>query len=451
MVRGNIASRCASFRWMRQTGRLGMRVLLAGSLAIGACLPAQALLVGTTPDVIPNTWTYPGDNPGYYNIGKTGTYLNTVYLGDGWVLSAMHTGISTVKFEHMSTVFRPIPNQGYIVPNPTGMGLSATTDLRLQRIVGDSTNVHPGLPSLTIGSQPLTLNAEVMYVSYGVTRNAAESHFAIDLQTSPPAWGEVPDRSTYNGYKSNGQGKRWGTNHIADDNVVMNEYDANLTTNLYTTRGNVISYLTTYDENSSNPYESQAVGGDSGSGVFHKRDGQWELAGIVHSNIIHPGQSIPGGFNSPNALAIYGNSTAFADLSSYRSQILAIMTAQADYSIAGDVNMDGYVSGNGTGPASSDDVTAFVQGWRYDNGTGKGTILSWSKGDLNRDGAVNAADFFKLRQAFGTAGGAEFSVDAIGAALFGLAVPEPSTAMLFLLAGGAILVTRRRRSSTKVS
>jgi hypothetical protein len=156
-------------------------------------------------------------------------------------------------------------------------------------------------------------------------------------------WTEVGSNSTYNGYKASGQGKRWGTNHIADDNVVLGEADANLTANINAGPGDVISYLTVYDQNSSNPYESQAVGGDSGTPVFHKRSGQWELTGIIHGNLIYSGQvnaqAVPP-FNTSNTMAIYGNATAFADLSSYRSQILAIMNAHV-YSILGDVNLDG--------------------------------------------------------------------------------------------------------------
>jgi hypothetical protein len=117
------------------------------------------------------------------------------------------------------------------------------------------------------------------------------------------------------------------------------------------------------------------------------------------------------------------------------------MTRLADYSIMGDVNLDGVVTGNGTGPAAFDDVTAFVAGWNYNNGTGQGTVTSWKHGDLNRDGRTDVADFLKLRSGLN----APIS-SAVVATLFGSAnVPEPSTAMLTLLAASLIAGKRRVR------
>ena len=70
------------------------------------------------------------------------------------------------------------------------------------------------------------------------------------------------------------------------------------------------------------------------------------------------------------------------------------------------------MSGNGTGPAATDDVTAFVQGWGSQQATGD--INSWKKGDLNLDGKVDVLDFLTLRQAF-TASGSGASLIALGA------------------------------------
>ena len=124
----------------------------------------------------------------------------------------------------------------------------------------------------------------------------------------------------------------------------------------------------------------------------------------------------------------------------YPKSISDIMSQLSDYSIMGDVNLDGVVTGNGTGPAISDDVTAFVAGWNYNNGTGTGTVTSWKHGDLNRDGRTDVADFLKLRS--GLNGPIS---SAVVAALFGSGnMPEPSTAMLAMLAASLMAVTRRR-------
>ncbi len=457
MVRGNEERRDASPQAVKQTRRAALRGLLVAGLLVWLSGSARALIVGATPNVIPNTATAPANDPGFLNSVKIGNFssgvclsncYNATYLGDGWVLTARHVGdFYPAKFDHIATPFTMIPNQGYYIANPAGLGLTEFTDLRLYRIKGDAANLDPGVPKLTIGSQPLTLDASVTYVGNGVTRAAAESHYSVDNSVNPPTWTEVASRSTYNGYKPGGGGKLWGTNNIANDNVVLNETDPDLTAILTPNGRSVISYLSVFDENSSNPNETQAVGGDSGGSVFYNRSGQWELVGVVNANLIYPGQSVLGVFNSSNSLAIYGNATAFADLSSYRNEILSIMNAHADYSVAGDVNLDGLVTGDGTGPTATDDISAFVQGWRYDNGTGQGNILSWSKGDLNHDGKVNASDFFKLRQAFGATGSSATSFTALATAMLGIAVPEPSTAVLLLLAAGSFLATARRRRS----
>jgi hypothetical protein len=419
--------------------------LAAICLTTTLCLPAHALIVGTTPGVITDTSTPPVDNPGWANVGSTATFLNAVYLGDGWVLSAKHTGVSAITLS--TGTFQPIKigqssnpqqqqYQAFVVPNPTGMGLSALTDLRLYRINGD-----PGLPSLTIASQPPTpggtIGAEVVMISNGVLRSANETNYSVNSSANPWLWTEIPSFGAYRGYQPNGSGKRWGTNHIANDNAVLGESDANLTGNINAGRGDVISYLTVFDQYAGG-LEAQVVGGDSGSGVFYNRDGQWELTGITHANLLYSGQSTAT-FNPSNSLAIYGNATAFADLSSYHDQILAIMSDHADYSIMGDVNLDGLVSGTGAGPVPTDDISAFVEGWKFDNGLGQGDITSWTKGDLNRDGVTNVADFALLRTAFnGQMSGSVVSQ-------FAGAVPEPSTGLLGLLGLVSLMVRSRLR------
>ena len=369
--------------------------LLTIALVVATCAsrPAQALLVGTTPGTIPDTSVNPASfgpgwtagDPGWANAAKTGTFLNAIYIGDGWVLSAAHTGVSAVQFDLNGPHYQPIPNQSFQVPNPTGVsGLTSQfADLRMYRISED-----PGLPSLTLATQPLSLNDEVVYMSYGVYRNPAELHWNVNNSTNPPTWTSVASGGTFSGYDIAGAGKRWGTNQVADDNVVLGESDADLTTIV---NNGTIANLTVYNQSSSNPFEAQVVGGDSGSAVFHKQNGQWQLAGIVVANYIFNGQSTSS-FNPNNSLAVYGNATAFADLSSYATQIAAIKAAHADYSIAGDINLDGVVDSN--------DVNAFVANWRYDNGTGQGSLTSWQHGDLSHDGKTDVTDFFLLRNAF---------------------------------------------------
>jgi hypothetical protein len=416
--------------------------VLTIAMAMAASAPklAHALMVGTTPGVIPDTsvnpanfgpdWT--GGDPGWANAGTTSSFLNAVYIGDGWVISAYHTGVTAVQFDSNGPRYQPIPNQNYRVPNSADVGGSA--DLRLYRI-----NSDPGLPTIPLATQPLALDDEVMFMSYGVYRYPLELHWNVDDSTDPPTWTSVASGGTYSGYNIAGGGKRWGTNQIADDDYVTGESNPVLTTVVDDGAGKTISNITVYDQNSPNPFEAQVVGGDSGSGVFYKRDGQWQLAGIVIANYTWDGQSTSS-FNPSNALAVYGNASAFADLSSYATQIAAIEAAHADYSIMGDINLDGVVDSN--------DVNSFVTNWRYNSGSAFGSITSWTHGDLNHDGKTDVRDFFLLRNAMN-------GVIPAGtlAALFGNdpppngsdSVPESAAASLALVAGLSLFVPRGKR------
>jgi hypothetical protein len=209
----------------------------------------------------------------------------------------------------------------------------------------------------------------------------------------------------------------------------------------------VISMMTVFDQQTAPgamPLEFQAISGNSGSGVFFKRGNQWELAGIVHAIFTYPDQ--------PAAATVYGNLTLISDLSYYNqdyfNSIKYIIEAHPNYSHIGDLNLDGAVSGDGTGLPGTDDVTDFILGWRYNNGAGVGTITSWKNGDMNRDGKTDVNDFLMLRSALN----GEIS-SAVIATLFGDpsfdpgggSVPEPATAVLSIMAAAFFALAARRR------
>ena len=106
-----------------------------------------------------------------------------------------------------------------------------------------------------------------------------------------------------------------------------------------------------------------------------------------------------------------------------------------------DVNLDGIVSGDGAGPALTDDITKMLQGWGTRKLVNNVQFGDWStrlQGDLNYDGAVNLSDAFMLRQAFKGLG-LELNMS-----VFTAGVPEPSS--LALACAGLFAVARRRRS-----
>jgi hypothetical protein len=496
----------------------------AVAIAIGlACYaPAQALIVGNVPNVVPQTTVNPADylgwqqgDPGWDNVVAQGS--NYVYLGDGWVISARHVGYNAangVTFQTMLPNGSPGPvetfyripgshyfdygyQQGstryYAVNNPTtiqsetGQAISLMdsngtffTDLQLFRINGD-----PGLPPLTIASQPLPQNftrsnaPEVVMIGRGESRQANERRWdVVKNSTEDWAWSSATGDGDYQGYVRDGVVvKRWGTNRLTDPrpnfggdpsdpgavnyttqnepflNPLFNPNDVvSDTTVVYAletgsdTR-DVISLMTVYDDDAApgqTELEFQGISGNSGSGVFHKRGDQWELVGIVNAVWRYPDQA--------GLRTVYGNATLISDLSYYNqdyfNSIKYIIDSHPDYSHLGDLNLDGAVSGDGSGPPGSDDVTDFIRGWGYNNGTGLGTITSWKNGDLNHDGRTNVNDFLMLRSALN----GQIS-SAVVEVLFGDAsfdpdngiVPEPATALLASMAAAFLALVARRR------
>lgn len=91
--------------------------------------------------------------------------------------------------------------------------------------------------------------------------------------------------------------------------------------------------------------------------------------------------------------------------------------------IVGDLNQDGAVTGDGTGPTAEDDVSAFVANWLVVGGGG--IAERYGRGDLNFDGVTDLGDWAILNSANRSAGAAAFR------AVVG--VPEPSAPILLSL------------------
>lgn len=390
-----------------------------GYLAVVAPL-AHALIVTTT---TLDTTQPPTDNPGWNNVAVGATTANYTYLGNGWALSAWHVGGGPVTFS--TGTFSAIPGQDFTVPNPAGSGLTAETDLRLIRLNGD-----PGLPSVTIASQPLTnanlgqAIADVTFIGQGRTRGASQTSWDSN-------WVEVPGGGTYQGYwAGTDYTKRWGKNQIADEDPLFSagDFDLRGTVNLSGLNRDVVSMFTRFDQVAQGgvQYEAQAADKDSGSAVFHKNGSQWELIGVV--NTVYTYQ------NQPQLAVAFTTYTSFADLTYYRNEILNIMNSHANYSVMGDVNLDGAVT--------ADDVTAFVQGWNLPLIGGQ-SVEWWKRSDLDLNGVRDYHDFFLMRNALMSTGlGA--SVASLSSLLGPGVVPEPATIALMVTAAAGFAATIRR-------
>jgi hypothetical protein len=428
---------------------------------------AQAWIVAATGTTV-NPATYPGwtqGDPGWENIAQSGP--NYVYLGDRWMLSARHVGVSDATFS--TGTFSPVAGENYIIHNPPpslagGLSLTTETDLRLIRIAGD-----PGPPALTIASQSPpsagSSGSEIMFIGQGRARQASETRWQVN--TSNPQdwmWSVVTSGGNFRGYLPTGSPvKQWGTNRLASTASYQNVFSHTLSSTtgvfpLKTPDGitrDVFSMLTSFDQQGQNgalPFEAQGISGNSGSAVLYKNGSQWQLAGVVNSVLIYNSQWDPVSEGGAGVSAVYGNVTTFADLSyynkPYQGSICDVMKVCGNYSIVGDVNLDGVVSGDGSGIWQNDDVKAFVDGWRFDNGAGAGNYDSWTHGDMNHDGKTDVADFFLLRGALnGPISGAtiDFLFSGQSPPGGGSLVPEPSTTALTIVVAALLGFTMHRR------
>lgn len=104
--------------------------------------------------------------------------------------------------------------------------------------------------------------------------------------------------------------------------------------------------------------------------------------------------------------------------------------------IAGDVNQDGVVNGNGLGSVESDDITAFISG--YGTRGHASAYLQFTHGDMNFDGATNILDWYILARHHQQAAGMN-----LASLLDHSKVPEPAVPALVLTGLVAAVLNRR--------
>lgn len=275
-----------------------IRVLLLGCALLLAA-PAGAILNDTGNG---NTSAPPaGDDPGWQNVGVILGGANAVYLGDGWVLAAAHEGTGVGLFRADGVDYPIIAGTYQLIPHDTG----SDADLAVMR-------VHPApdqLPLLEIRATSPGLDTKVTLIGRGRNQGTAST------------WGA----GGWNWASS--FGKRWGTNLIGG--VVPGAGPLPVASLLVASGNHVTqSLVTEFTENApppQSPDEGQGTVGDSGSSLFVETaegSGVWELAGVA--------LAITTFTNQPAETAIYGNDTLWADLSTYRAKILAIVRPCAD-------------------------------------------------------------------------------------------------------------------------
>jgi len=253
--------------------------VLAVACALLTALPAAGVLIASG-DGTGNT-TSPADDPGFRHVGVVNG-LTGIYLGNGWVLTANHVGSGNMTLQgvtHPAVAASSVRLQ---------YGPGVPTDLRLFRLVTD-----PGLEPLEVAAAAPVAGSSIVMVGNGRNRGGAVSWQGI----AGFAWGS-------------GGALRWGTNRVAETGLEIALGDST-----------VASFSAVFDSGLPTPHEAIAATGDSGGAAFLKRAAGWELAGVLYAIYGYSGQ--------PASTALYGDGTLMADLSFYRSQILAITAGRA--------------------------------------------------------------------------------------------------------------------------
>jgi hypothetical protein len=295
-----------------------MVALLLVSILLGwQCPPAAALVV--VPHGTINNQLAPADDPGWLNVGDNG-----IYLGNRWVITAAHVGALTTTFSDGRS-FSVEPGSAVQLKNPSGLGLTSSTDLLMYRLTSD-----PGFPSLSIAPAKPAKGDPVTFIGDGgaITPTDTETHWNVTQNMDGThTWTEVPSGGNFSGYKNTGTRKLWGTNLVENNGpIVANDMVAD-----------VISFYTKFDNpngtgSTATASEAQAQGGDSGSAVFEKIGGLWLLAGVTYA-VDNPVDNQP----DPTSYAVYGDLTFAADLSQYRDQILATIPELNGFLLVGSI------------------------------------------------------------------------------------------------------------------
>ncbi len=330
----------------------------------------------------------PGDPalPGFNNVARSGENGTVVYLGAGWALTANHVALTS----NISWA-----GQSYTVDTASVTRLKnsdgSNTDLKMFKVNGD-----PPLPELFtsfIASAPA--GGRVIMVGNGYS-SSGEHFWSVNRNTAPWTWTEIaePANPNYNNYAgvtvSGPRVVRWGENTVHD-------------TGLYMPIGgvSVAGFTTRFDRQ---PYtnqpalanEAQASNGDSGGAVFSLEAGRWVLSGIM--------LAVSGNTSGqPSNTALYGGITFIADLSAYRTQILAIAGVVNRQLVYNNSSFDS----NTPAVGPNEDAALAIDKTAYLPGTGGSTFDSISSYALGINsvvidvasvhGTLTAADFsFKI-------------------------------------------------------
>ena len=395
MPRGNYTGKATRSRWPIKRLRLeqleARRMLTIDISGNGNTDAASLLAAGG-----------PGDpsQGGFVNVGLSPTHgAGVTYLGNGWIITANHVSVGATSNTVVlggNTFTIDDPTTGVALHNPD----NSTADLKLYHL-----STTPNLPSLVALIDSAAPSGRVIMVGNGL--NIGTQHY-WHVNTSLPAWQWTeqsppanPGPNDASGFDiTGGHIIRWGENTVASTGLLVN--DGAGITSMFTTEFDDLQYTGVAPLAS----EAQATNGDSGGAVFALVGGQWQLSGIMLAT------NDPYN-NQPANTAILGDVTYIADLSSYRSEILATINTAPTVDLNGGAAGAGFTSQwTGAAVAITDAANATV----VDDGTtlasmtvklvapmsgdvlaantsGTSITQSYSNGTLSLTGSDTVADY----------------------------------------------------------
>ncbi|HEX4142387.1 MAG TPA: PEP-CTERM sorting domain-containing protein [Pirellulales bacterium] len=310
-------------------------ILLVGPLLVClAARPAAAVIISSGNG---QTGVDPS-NPLTANVGISSTGgASVTYLGNDWAITADHVNTNTGGVGPLQ-----IGGNDYSVDetiqltNPQDDSLA---DLKVVHIVtGGANPPAPVLPNLQIASSSLGLGATVEMVGNGQSLNVDESGSPVQYYwnaTGPDnnlTWTQVsasmadPQPGNASGYVTTDTNTiRYGENDVSNVTGASPVYDGSSYT--------VTAFTTTFNDSYYSPSatlysdEAQATLGDSGGAVFSFVDGQWQLVGIMVAEATYSNQpsNVSPSLGDAAGTAVFGDESYIADLSVYRSQIVAVV------------------------------------------------------------------------------------------------------------------------------
>jgi hypothetical protein len=196
----------------------------------------------------------------------------------------------------------------------------------------------PDLPILPLASEPLREGEEVLLIGFGRRRGKVIEWYDHGLEIFGFEWSDEGSKS-------------WGTNLVTSPRELL--FHESLTTH---------SFTFVFDEPDSpemTRYEASAATGDSGGGVFVRRDGQWLLVGMM--------TAVGGIASMPVKTSVYGDTTFAASIPYYRGEILrwARPTCANEQDDDGDGKVDFPLDPGCHSPSDQDERGAGGVSWAF--------------------------------------------------------------------------------------